>query len=208
MPSPNSKNIRQANKSDLAEIVRIHKKAFPGFFLTNLGGAFIRTYYTMLLEKEEPFFVLLGEENKVLGFVCGLIDSKEFYVYLKINSYRFILPLLRSKALLRLFNEIISKIWNVFVTGKVNTVDSIENSAELTSIAVDPSYSGAGAGGILLDYFLEHIDKEKRLKSVHLTTDAQANDYVLSFYFKYGFEKRAVFLQGRNREMLIMERRN
>ena len=37
--------VRIASADDVADIVRIHREAFPGFFLTSLGPRFLELMY-------------------------------------------------------------------------------------------------------------------------------------------------------------------
>ena len=52
--------VRQANPDDLPGIVKIHQKAFSHFFLTRLGGDFLRNYYALVLHYHAGI-VLVGE---------------------------------------------------------------------------------------------------------------------------------------------------
>ena len=78
-------SIRNARKEDLSLISEIHIEAFPNFFLSNLGCRFLKIYYKEYLMRNEFLFVATDSNDKPVGFIAGLSDSKGFYQALKMK---------------------------------------------------------------------------------------------------------------------------
>ena len=72
--------------------------------------------------------------------------------------------------------------------------------AELASIGVRPEHTGHGVGKLLLEQFIAEARRMGVLR-VHLTTDAQNNDYVNRFYQKAGFRVLRTFEKEPGRQM-------
>ena len=70
----------------------------------------------------------------------------------------------------------------------------------LSSIGVDPAWSGRGIGQGLLEAYVAEARKHG-LKAFTLTTDADDNDAVNQFYRKVGFYLSRTFTQRDQRRM-------
>src|SRR5262249_52607189 len=66
--------VREATVADLPGIVRIHQKAFSHFFLTRLGGEFLRLYYGLVLNYHAGIILVSEAQGTLLGFVCGFTE--------------------------------------------------------------------------------------------------------------------------------------
>lgn len=68
--------VREATANDLPGIVSIHQRAFSNFFLTRLGGEFVRRYYALVLDYPAGI-VLVSESRGILdGFACGFLSLR------------------------------------------------------------------------------------------------------------------------------------
>lgn len=184
--------------SQLAErIARIHKNAFPDFFLTQLGKNFLTTLYQGYIEDEESGIIVAEDErNKnILGFIAYSNNYSKFYTELKRNHLlKFALCSLIAvikhpsffKRLLRAFK-------------KSEEVERSETYVELASIGVLKDAQGKGIGGKLVDYLISNVDFN-RYEYINLETDADNNDSVNAFYKSKGFElkQKYVTLEGRH----------
>lgn len=190
--------IRKASVEDLPDIVTIHQKAFRHFFLTRLGGEFLRRYYGLVLNYQAGI-LLTNERHGVLeGFACGFLDPAEFYALMRRNRQVFVLPTL--SALVRqpfLAAKVLCGVQ------RIQTPASRGNSAsccELSSIAVTPEAAGAGLGKALLHAFLGQA-WSMDAQYVYLTTDADGNEPVNALYRNAGFQQTRRFLQRKGRWM-------
>jgi len=175
--------IRPVMYKDIDNIVQIHIRAFSGFFMTKLGGNFLKVYYRTVFDYSGKIFLAAEYDGLLIGFVAGFIDPAKFYSLMKDRKIRFALSILPS-----LFRNprLILQVWRNFRRINDSNNESNKIEVELASIAVDPSYTRKGCGKLLVKAFLE---KAQQLGAdvVYLTTDAQNNDAVNYFYQSLGF---------------------
>ena len=104
--------IRKATINDVNTIVEIHLDAFRGFFLTSLGSAFLKFYYTCFVNSRETVTMVAEENGVIYGFSASSKFSKGFNSRLiKRNLFTFgklSLKMLfcRPKSLLRLVRNL------------------------------------------------------------------------------------------------------
>jgi ribosomal protein S18 acetylase RimI-like enzyme len=67
-------------RSHVGEVASLHRRCFEGYFLSVMGDAFLRVIYEDFVANPErnPAFVVL-RDGRVVGFVAGTVESKEFY---------------------------------------------------------------------------------------------------------------------------------
>ena len=190
-------SVRLATTEDLPSIVTIHKKAFSNFFLTRLGGEFLRRYYTLVLNYRAGI-VLVSERCGVLeGFACGFVEPPAFYRLMWRNKRMFALPAL--SALIRhpsLFAGMLYGVQRIQMSASKEPA----RSCELSSIAVAPEASGNGLGKALVRAFVEQ-SRSMDAQYVYLTTDAEGNESANALYRQVGFQQTQRFLQRQGRWM-------
>lgn len=189
--------VRQATAQDLSGIVKIHQKAFRHFFLTQLGGDFLRDYYGLVLQYHAGI-MLVGESPGALdGFACGFVEPAEFYQLMWRFKRTFALPVL--SALVR-HPSLVTKV--LYGVQRIQTPASQwpSRACELSSIAVAPEASGNGLGKALMRAFLAQA-RSMEAQCVYLTTDAEGNDSANAFYQDVGFQHARRFLQRKGRWM-------
>jgi ribosomal protein S18 acetylase RimI-like enzyme len=193
-------NIREARSSALAQIVSIHERTFPGFLLTMLGSTFLRTYYEIALENMGTLALIAQEgEGSTVGFLIGYVAPQEFYALLNRRRWRLaskaISAVMRSPKLLpRVFGNMRR------MSGAAKPSSTSRLGAELASIGVLPAASGKGVGKALVLAFAQRA-VALRAEYVYLTTDAENNGKVNSFYQKLGFTRNRTFLAPGGRLM-------
>ncbi len=183
--------IRAINlKEDLHQIVRLHIQAFPGFFMTEMGEAFIQEYYQAVFDFPENLSLVAIQNNEILGFVVGFGNPEAFYKFYRSRRWRLIPIIFRSIIRNpRLIGRVLENLKRV----SSHTGDNSE--VELSSIGVNPSLSGGGIGQYLIKAFVDVI-RQRPYRSVYLTTDAEENERVNLFYVKQGFSLERTFLSG------------
>lgn len=192
-------NYRKSKVSDSNQIAKIHLKSFPNFFLTTLGYSFLNTYYRSCAKCREAISIcaINQDDKKLIGFAVGCFNSKGFNKRLIFSNsfeycYRAIYLLFTKPiALIRLFKNL----------EKNNDKDDKGNYAELLSIGVSPDQNGLGIGQNLLVKFENQV-RQRGIKTITLTTDADSNDSVLKFYKKSGYSVYYDFVTFPNRKML------
>ncbi len=168
----------------LDDVVSVHTAAFPKFFMTELGPMFLREYYRCV--RRYPHGILLTENGAggYDGFVCGFMDPAAFYRDLRRHRARLGLAALAGIATRP--SRLAALLANYRRAGGSAAQASARDIAELSSLGVRPTASGAGIGSRLARRFIAAA-QDKGAKRVMLTTDATGNDAVNRFYQRLGF---------------------
>lgn len=170
-------------KSYIDRIARLHIKAFPDFFLTQLGRGFLRTLYQGYLEDENSGIIVAEDEKgRLLGFIAYSRDYSNFYKGL-IKHHILEFGAGAAGAALR-HPSFTKRLLGAFK--KSDEVVKTEKYVELASIGVNPKVTGKGIGSKLIDFLKEHTDFNK-YAYINLETDADNNDAANEFYKKNGF---------------------
>ncbi len=192
--------VRRALPSDLPAIVRVHQSAFPGFFLTEMGPAFLRAYYQAVLNYESSICLVAEVDSQLAGFAVGALAPSRFYQVMSRSKRRMLVPIalgvLRNP---RLIGRVVLNMSRVSSADQPQQTSS-DDVCELTSIGVESGQSGNGIGQALM---LEFIQKAKNLHAsmIILTTDAEGNDAVNRFYQKQCFVLHRQFHRTKTRLM-------
>lgn len=191
--------VQELNKNHVEQVVKLHKQAFVGFFLTELGTSFLNQYYRSVIASSKAVNVgVFDQANALLGFAVTSKKSKGFSKKLIAGNFlgfffeglRLIFT--RPKALIRLIKNLEKKSDGI--------VTDTGNYSELLSIATDPSKQGLGVGKLLL-VETEKILKEQNFPKLALTTDFDDNQPVIRFYQKNGYSIYYDFKTYPNRKM-------
>lgn len=189
--------IRKANVSDVDNIVEIHLDAFKDFFLTSLGPAFLKFYYTCFINKSETVTIVAEEDGIIYGFSASTMVCKGFNSRLiKNNLYSF--GILSLKMLFTTPTSLLRLVKNLSKKGE--GVEDNEDYAELYSIGVSKVAQGMGIGKKLLSA-TEVVMKQEGVKRISLTTDYEHNEQAVGFYHSMGYETLYEFVTYPNRKM-------
>lgn len=194
--------LRQAVSADLDGIVAVHAAAFPRFFLTQLGPAFLRAYYRAVLEFKDGCMLVAEMDGRVAGFVAGFAEPRRFYAVLRRRPLTFA-PAILAGLLRRpwLLGRIVARIVSVIHRGRTHRQAAVADAAcELSSLAVDPRARRRGVGRKLVTAFVTAA-RDRGLDVVRLTTDARGNDPVNEFYAGLGFHLASSGAPGDARPM-------
>ena len=188
--------MRPLKPTDIAEAVELHMAAFPDFFLTFLGPAFLRLLYRFYAA-DESAVALAGEvDGQIIATVLGTSRPRNFYRRMAQRhfapfAWACLKPLLRRPAILR-------RLVRALVYRGDPPLTS-QNGALLASICVDPKSRGSGVGNAMLVAF-EREMWQRNADFVYLLTDRDENLAVQGFYTKNGWSVEAEFAtpEGRN----------
>ena len=189
--------IRRMEGKHVSQVVEIHMKSFPGFFLTFLGPRFLSLYYSGVCSAPEGIaYVYLDVAGTPAGFVAGTSDPRGFYSKLLRKDWiRFSLA---SLGAIYRRPSIVSRIARAVRHPSENSAG--KDVAGLYSIGVLPSLQGTGAGGKLVAAFLEEA-RRRGCTRVFLTTDRDGNVSVNAFYRKSGFRLEREYATAEGRRM-------
>jgi len=188
--------IARLDKHHIDSVIAVHLAGFEGFFLSFLGPRFLRLYYEGIVDYPDGAGYVYLEGGRVVGFVCGVVGPSRFYRYLiRTRWWRFAMAALgatlrRPSIIPRLFRAL----------SYPGQTPNCEDTATLTSIAVEPAMRGHGIGTKLITTFLEDM-RARGVKRVDLTTDRHGNDQANAFYERQGFRCERTLITPEGREM-------
>lgn len=186
----------QVNSEYIKALADLHKRAFPMFFLTQLGIPFLSTLYAGYLESPDSGIIIAENEEILVGFIAYSNDYQSFYKGLvKHHLMQFAICSLR--AVIR-HPTFIKRLFGAFK--KSDNVAKEEKYVELSSICVDPKFEGRGIGSDLINYLKEMVDFNI-YTYINLETDADRNDAVNMFYVNNGFVLARTFTTAEGRRM-------
>lgn len=190
------RELETASSDYIKSIAELHKRAFPTFFLTQLGVPFLRTLYTGYMEDKDSGIIVAEEGGKLVGFIAYSNDYSRFYKGL-IKNHLIKFAYCSVGAAIR-HPSFIKRLLGAFK--KSESVVKTERYVELASICVDPEIESKGVGSALIDY-LKGIVDFNTYDYINLETDADGNDGVNRFYVKNGFKLERVFTTAEGRRM-------
>lgn len=192
--------IRELEAGDVArtdELARLHKRAFPVFFLTQLGIPFLKTLYKGYLEDKESGIIIAESKGRILGFIAYSNNYSEFYRGLIKHS-------IMQFAMCAFFASLRHPSFIKRLLGAFKKSDSVarkEKYVELASICVNPGIKGHGLGTKLIDALKSRVDFSY-YEYINLETDAENNEYAIRFYEKNGFERAREYTTNEGRRMI------
>lgn len=183
---------REIKEDDLNQIVRIHKEAFPDYFLTAFGEELLYEFYNQYFLNNNVF-VVAEKDKKIMGFILGNnsdIPRKNFF---KKNFYKISLKIIIE--LLKLNKNLWAGIFQRIVLVReaivVKIIKRDENDKvssykyDLLSIAVDKDSKGNGVAFKLEEYFCSKL-KQNGIKEIILAVKKE-NIQAIKFYEKCNY---------------------
>ncbi len=193
----NVRELAAEDKGMIREIAILHQRAFPDFFLTQLGLPFLQTLYKGYLDDGDSGVIVAEEEKKVKGFIAYSRDYPRFYRGLirhKIIQFAWcsFLAAIRHPSFIK-------RLLGAFK--KSESVTKKEKYVELASICTDPAEEGRGIGTALINYLKSIVDYHE-YAYINLETDAENNEKANCFYLKNGFRNEREFITAEGRKMI------
>lgn len=188
--------LETASPDYIKNIAELHKRAFPSFFLTQLGVPFLRTLYSGYMEDKDSGIIVAEEKGKLVGFIAYSNDYPRFYKGL-IKNHLIKFAFCSVGAAIR-HPSFIKRLLGAFQ--KSESVVKTERYVELASICVDPEIESKGVGSALIENLKNIVDFNK-YAYINLETDADGNDGVNKFYVKNGFVLEREFVTAEGRRM-------
>lgn len=174
----------EIRETDLPKIATIHKNIFQGHFLAKLPEKMLMKYYKEFwIEKAKVNFILIENDNNVLGFVMGgeaEIINKAKNRFIKRNSLRLL-----YYSLFHAFGYLLKKLFSRAQYKQVGDSFLVSPSFRLLSIDVRKDMQGAGIASLLVDSYEQALPSyiDAYGLSVH-----KNNSRAISFYKKKGLQ--------------------
>lgn len=188
------KELKDEKKID--KLALLHKKAFPDFFLTQLGLRFLKLLYKGYLDDKDSGIIVAEVGDRVVGFIAYSNDYPQFFK--KLIKQKIIWFALYSILAFFRHPAYAKRLLGAF--GKSASVEKKERYVELASICVEPHLSGRGIGSALINYMKSKVDF-KTYAYINLETDAGNNEAVNQFYIKNGFILARTYTTAEGRRM-------
>lgn len=148
--------------SDLDDVVRVHRAAFPRSAMTKLGPEAVKRYYLwQLVGPHEMYASGAWIDEQLVGFCFGGIHPTAISGFLATNKHYLAWRLMTRPWLVTnpLFRDRLTQAVKI-LTGKTkpasangkpaNTNPPAKRPYDILSIAVNPAYQGSGIGKKLL----------------------------------------------------------
>ena len=190
------RNMSASEQGDIRKLSKRHTRAFPDFFLTQLGVGFLDALYKGYLSDERSGIIVAEDNGRLAGFIAYSNDYPNFYKGL-IKNHLFGFAFCSMGGALR-HPSFIKRLLGAFK--KSDSVVKSEKYVELASICVEPKMGKKGIGSQLIDHLKEMVDFNK-YAYINLETDAVNNDAVNRFYVKNGFKLARSFSSAEGRKM-------
>lgn len=188
--------VKENERRIIDEIVSIHLKTFPGFFLSFMGHGFLKQMYCSYCEHVSSGVLVAEENDKVVGFLAYSSDYSGLYKYM-IRRHLCLFAWYSMGAFIRRPSAFMHII-KAFL--KPREVKRKEEYVELSSIGVDPDFKSKGVGTQLIDKLKEIVDFS-RYKYITLETDAVDNEVAIKFYKKNNFVVERMYETSEKRKM-------
>lgn len=190
------RNMSASEQASIRKLSRLHTRAFPDFFLTQLGVSFLDALYKGYLNDDRSGIIVAEYNGKLAGFIAYSYDYPNFYKGLmKHHLLKF--ALCSVGAAVR-HPSFIKRLLGAFK--KSDSVVKSEKYVELASICVEPKIGKKGIGSKLIDHLKGMVDFNE-YAYINLETDAVNNDAVNRFYVKNGFKLARSYYSSEGRKM-------
>lgn len=186
-------HVGDLDASDAPALAALHVDAFPNFFLTSLGEAFLARFYRSLLERPWGLGVGVLGPTGCGGFAVGSIRHPSFYRDLaRTDGWPLFV------AALPAFVRHPGRLLRIGRSLGQTSYRTEPGDAILCSLCVAPKHQRVGNGRAVLQVF-ERRANEEGCQNVVLTTDADANERVNRFYQGNGYELVATITNSQRR---------
>lgn len=191
--------LRALGSDDVADVARLHERAFPAFFLSSLGQPFLRQFYRGFLgDSSAVTVVAISAAGGIVGAVVGTTEPRGFFARL-LRRQLVGLALASVRATVRTPRAVPRLVKATRYRGGAGKhVDG----ALLSSICVSPEGQGTGVGREILTAW-EHRAAEMGARTAYLTTDAVDNGPVNAFYCRSGWVVRSSYVTEEGRMMNV-----
>ena len=176
------REIENVSRDQLDLIAQAHRRAFPDFFLTQLGEPFLRVLYTGYVKDQKSGLIVAECDGRLVGFLAYSNDYAAFFKML-VRCYLLQFGWYSFLAVVR-HPSFVGRLLRAF--HKSDEVQRKERYVELASICCVPEAGRTGIGTLLIQHLKDMTDFSK-YAYISLETDAENNEAANRFYRKNGF---------------------
>ena len=169
--------IRRAEPADSLAIAGLHGREIPWGLLSQLGVAFVATFYQALLSSPQGFAFVAERDGRIVGFASGVMDWRAFYR----EFLRYHLTLAVRVALVGFRRG----RWRRLLETSRYAASGTLPPAELIAIALEPEARGSGTSGELVRHALTEF-AARHVLAVRVTAGGE-NTPANRLYERMGF---------------------
>lgn len=190
-------SLRTVHTDDAAALAVLHRDAFPDFFLSSLGTAFLRQFYLGFAHDDSAISTVAQTANgEIVGSIVGTTEPAGFFSRL-LKSRILQFGLLSARESIRRPRIVPRLVRAVTYRGDAGT--PIEG-ALLSSICVRKDQQGQGTGKKMMEAWTASA-ASAGASTAYLTTDAEGNEAVNAFYQRLGWTLESTYKTPEGRRM-------
>ena len=191
--------IRGATAADVPAIVQLQTMCLSHFHLVDPGPAYLRNFYSFLLDDPAGLLFVSEQDHQLAGFVAGFSDPS--HLHQRVASRRFRIFAAASACLVKHPIQLSKFLDDLHRARRLKSEpgSSSETACELLTIAVNPRLRRQGHGKALVLALAEaaKCNKMDQLR-VHIGSE---DDGMASFYRRLGFRPSRTFLASDARRL-------
>lgn len=189
--------LRRATPADAGQLAILHRDAFPDFFLSSLGTAFLKQFYLGFANDSSAISTVAQlPDGTIIGSIVGTTEPDGFFSRL-LRSRLVPFALISARESIRRPRIIPRLLRAVRFRGEAG--EKVDG-ALLSSICVRSDQQGRGTGRLMMEEW-ESDAAADGATLAYLTTDADHNESVNSFYRRQGWELKSGYTTPEGRPM-------
>lgn len=174
--------ITKMSPSDSEQVAYLHMNYLHSPFKGNAGIKLLKIYYTAMCAEQGACGYVAKEKDNILGYVCGVWDSKELQ---KLMLKRFWYLLLLYVLYQNLIKPEFIMISLRRILKRSPSFDQRDTKYELRPIVILPQERGSGLAEDLVNVLLRDAS-DRGFERIHLYAE-ESNRAAVKFYQNYGF---------------------
>ncbi|GAB97094.1 GNAT superfamily N-acetyltransferase [Kineosphaera limosa] len=189
--------LTQLREEDVAALAAIHRRAFSGFFLAELGEGFLREFYRGFLHDDTAIAVVARTADGPIGAAVGTVAPQSFYSRLLKRRWHGFARAATGTALRH--PRTIPRLARA-VLYRGDAPEGLPDAALFASMCVDTSHAGGGVGAQLSQAWSARA-RALGAHRAYLTTDADDNDAVNRHHQRHGWIIESSYTTPEGRRM-------
>lgn len=192
--------LREANKSDIQALAKIHLQELRFDFLPSLGEKFLLLLYRNLLENKTVYIYVAEQKSNIQGFIVGSKNFNKVFKNILLKNFIQYVMIIIPQLILKPF--LCKNVFETIFYVKKEGEDVPE--AELIIICVASRYHHKGIGKKLV-FLLEKVFYKKNVKNYKVST-TDKNIIANLFYRSLGFVyHHNFFLYGKKINLYVKQ---
>lgn len=199
--STNEVELTELRAADIPRLAAIHREAFSGFFLAQLGEGFLREFYRGFLADPSAIAVVARRAGsgggQPIGIAVGTVEPAGFYGRLLRRRWHGFARAAAGTAVRR--PATIPRLLRA-VAYRGDAPERLPDAALFASMCVDPAAGGGGIGARLSQAWSLRA-QALGARRAYLTTDRDDNEAVNRHHQRHGWRIESTYTTPEGRRM-------